>query len=382
MTFPLRSALFILSLLLGACASLPPPAADALGRAALASQLDDKGFNFALSVQVKAIETTGAEGELDSLLGPLASLPTGGLEPIRAMGMDSVRALRFDIDGAVDLQAHRLEILPTLRFERRNLHAAISLPMLADGREMALYLDPAAFDWTLPGMRERQGKLIRLADPSLAGRVDIGRLLDQLRAANRSAYAAIPAARFSFAELSAAERQAGAVHKVRLQLDSADNQAISQRWLDTVFGSLRPAAANDADSPAATLHGMGELLKALLAGSHSRSDSLLLLDAQGRLLGSETDSVLEQGQARLTVHSSSRFASRNAPRFTVQVLPGQYYEASELQGLLARREHHSDSALPLELAEPPTAEPPSQAPPTVAPKPAKPAKRRKPAAAS
>lgn len=362
---------------LSGCASTPvapPKSADLLARAAIENQYLERGFNFTGSARFTEIEFQ-RDGELGKLMQQLE--PAAGDKPASGksaaglvdIGIDAARSFRMEVRGAVDFEAARLELAPTLRFARPNLEAAMTLPMLFEGKEAAVYFDGSAIDWMLPGLRDRQGKLIRLGGPDVLKKLDFTLLRRDLNQASRDTYAAIADDAFTLLPTSEEERRQGVAYKVRLKLDAPQYRQLTDRMIDGVARAAQTqldlVAPDNKDLPAYVA-----LAKMAMGKSKAEVDAQLLIDAKGRLIGSESVSKVDDKGVRFTMQTSLRISNFGQPVFALAPQAGRWYPAEELAAVFASKK--KDEA---EEAEAPAADPAPKAPA----KPAKP-KKRKPAA--
>ncbi|QNM97024.1 hypothetical protein [Chitinimonas koreensis] len=359
---------------LSGCASTPvaaPKSANLLARAAVENQYLERGFNFTGSARFTEIEFQ-RDGELGKLMQQLepatadksasGKLAGGAID----IGIDAMRSFRIEARGAVDFDAARLELAPTLRFARPNLEAALTLPMLFEGKEAAVYFDGSAIDWMLPGLRDKQGQLIRLGGPEALKKLDFALLRSDLKQATRDTYAAIADDAFTLLPINEDERREGVAYKVRLKLDAAQYRQLSDRMIE----GLARAAQTQLDRVAPDnkeLPAYVALLKMAMGEAKSEVDAQLLIDANGRLIGTESRSWVDQKGARFAMQTSMRISNFGQPVFALAPQAGRWYPAEELAAVFASKK--KDRA---EEAEAPAAVPAPKAPA----KPAKPKKRK------
>jgi hypothetical protein len=59
-----------------------------------------------------------------------------------------------------------MELIPSFRFERRNLQASLSLPLELNLQDFSLLVDPSAFDLFVPELYSEQTRFVRFRCPA------------------------------------------------------------------------------------------------------------------------------------------------------------------------------------------------------------------------
>jgi hypothetical protein len=83
-----------------------------------------------------------------------------------AAGLEIVRGLSINADGAVDMKAKKSEVLYELRYDRDNVEVAVKLPMFMDYDTQTIYVGPSVINTILetfyPQAPSLKGKLLRI----------------------------------------------------------------------------------------------------------------------------------------------------------------------------------------------------------------------------
>ncbi|UGA38512.1 hypothetical protein JOS77_01345 [Chromobacterium haemolyticum] len=90
----------------------------------------------------------------------------GQLEQAAASAADQIaRSMRLNIKAALDVPGGKLELIPALRLERRNLLTSVQLPLQFHAKDLSLLVDPSAAYLFVPEMQAYEGKFLRVRLP-------------------------------------------------------------------------------------------------------------------------------------------------------------------------------------------------------------------------
>jgi hypothetical protein len=301
------------SLLLTGCASpLAGKPADTVAITAIERNLRESRYNFDGSIRIEQLQLAPSDGKAVE-------------SPIDRRARDIIKSVRIDLNGAVDAQARKLELTPTLRFARRNAEIWLRVPMLVDADRYALLVDASAFDLVFDSLGgENEGKLLRLQLPeSMAKQIPLTTILDALPGIVRDGYRQVDSQAFKLLALDDEARQLGAQYLVELKLDNSAQLALSTFIFDGVKKVVQqqhpqPATATpERVDPALMVDTLNLLLKASSEDVQNDQTTQLLLDRSGRLLGMRQRTAIGYGGFSATMLTTLRLFNYNHPTFTL-----------------------------------------------------------------
>lgn len=176
-------------------------------------------------------------------------------------GLDIVRGLSVNVEGAIDTKAKRAEAIYDLRYNADNVEVSIKLPLLVDNNTQTIYagnsLLTTVLDVISPKGPETRGKLIRIdmnellkegasKSPDLAKFIDANRFgtknMDVFRNIFKGeilkAVAKLDDSCFVDQELTEQDRNKGVVRRIRVTMGHGDSFAVVLDTLDRVAQAL------------------------------------------------------------------------------------------------------------------------------------------------
>lgn len=131
---------------------------------------------------------------------------------------DIVKAFSVEMTGAVDQTQKRMEMVPVIRFEQRNLQGSIKFPVIIDASpDVRILVDTSALALFLKGLKPYEGKYVQLPPELL---ILMGDPFDTAKREQlQKIYTSIDSKAFSFQPLNDLDKKWGARTKVRMTLD-------------------------------------------------------------------------------------------------------------------------------------------------------------------
>lgn len=299
----------------------------------------------------------------------------GVADPV--MVKEVARSFNFDVRGAVDMPASRIELVPTFRFSRPNLESWVRVPMLFQLNTLTAWVDASALDLALPQLH---GKLLKLNAPQdKVADIPVDAVMRDLPLIIGAAYAAVDKKAFTFQPLSESDRQKGASYRIRLTLDPAADAQLGRAMLQEVAARVkRHSASKEVQAFADVLSSEVAKTQGELA---SDSQTELLVDSQAKLLAMEEQRTLRVPKLKgfsLTLRTNMAMRNHGQPVFTVVPTAANVLTLDELKapswfdGITGK--HDGEAAA--EAAEPEAAD--AAAPAEAAPVPPKATAKAKP----
>lgn len=149
--------------------------------------------------------------------------------------------------GAVDWHQGKMEVIPELRYEAKNVLLSVKMPVQVNLMDLSLVVD-------LPDNlieqfmdKQRNGRLLTMQLPeSMRKQIDMPLLMKALPGAVMQGYASVDKTAFQRLEMDEAGKQIGARYRVRMTLDEAQ----SNRLVESVIKSLQSEIQAAANTPA------------------------------------------------------------------------------------------------------------------------------------
>lgn len=253
-------------------------------------------------------------------------------------------AKRYQVNykGTVDLRHGQIALSPEMRYEARNMAGYVQVPLVLDLRHAHLYADLSALSPWLVQV-QNDGKYSRFDLSAYKDKVDAKQLLEVLKQTTQASYQLPKSQQFQEMNLSAQERQQGAVRKVEFGQPLAHRMADVATFLSLNQNSLKhilkdKAAITDQTGDAAPSKKQppvelisAEAARQLMAQNpdtyqhilqmveekidpESRLKQVILLDNKGRVLDSSAvyDLVFKpssKGQLSMQLSHHIRFAN-------------------------------------------------------------------------
>lgn len=176
--------------------------ADEIGRQALIRMSNESPYNFE------------GEGRITGFAFPSSEKDDNQ----DAYVEDIVKAFSVGMTGAVDQTQKRMEMIPAIRFEQRNLQGVIKFPFVIDSSpDTRVLVDTSALALFLKGLKPYEGKYVQLPPELL---ILMGDPFDTAKREQlQKIYTSIDSKAFSFQPLNDLDRKWGARTKVRMALD-------------------------------------------------------------------------------------------------------------------------------------------------------------------
>jgi len=315
----------------GCAQSLPPH--EELNQAVKKS-LDTTGLNYSLKNRVTTLSIPEQDTPADAGNKGLKYLETG---------LDIVRGVSLNVDGAIDMKAKKSEVLYDLHYDKDNVEVSIKLPLLIDYSTQTIYVGTSLLNTVLetiyPKMPATKGKLIKINIneflkensenvPELANVINkncfnpknIDSINNAVKAGVLKSLAKLKDTCFSHQPLTDEDRKAGVERRIRVTLGHKDSVAVV---VDLVDGVLQTLFKNGVISK----QDYDELLtltdKQTLDGLIDKFTMAMIFDvgiAQSGLISrveSQFDFADKERTYQLGFSSVGSFSGYNAPHFSI-----------------------------------------------------------------
>ncbi|AVG16605.1 hypothetical protein CFN79_12550 [Chromobacterium vaccinii] len=360
------AALSSLALLTGCATPLAGKTPDEATRKVMLQNWQNASYNFDAQIGFDKLVFTDRDSKL--------------AQPDIADTIDQVgRAVRVNVSGAVDAPNGRVEAIPELRFERRNLLASIKVPLQFHAQDMSLLVDPSAVDLFLPSLRKQSGKFIRAKLPAeMASQIPLKAMYQAMPKIIDDAYAQADKQAFSFQPLDAYAGEIGAHYKLRMELSRQQEQKLTLQMLDGLAKVAREQAKQPDDKSGA--EAMIRLVQSLVkldpvSGDKSRTVSDIYASRGGDLLALRQKVHVEAPEFSGDAYVNVRYSHYGKPQFVYQLSENDIVDFDKLD--MPDWLKDTDKLLPGEHAEAPAAAAAAEPQAQAAQPQAKPKKKRK-----
>ena len=207
-------SIFAIAVGLNGCATaIQGKSPEEAGRQALTQLIEEPAYNFEGSGRVTGVHLD------DKKTGEETSSKTSSVD-------DIIKAFSVEISGAWDLPKKRMEMIPVVRFDQRNLQGMVRFPLIIDANpKPRVLVDPSALSWFMEGLKPYEGKFVQLPNELIT---TMGDPFDPAKREQiKKIYSGIDPQSFSFQPLNELDKQWGASSKVRV--------ALNQKQLSTLF---------------------------------------------------------------------------------------------------------------------------------------------------
>ncbi|WP_434628906.1 hypothetical protein [Chromobacterium sp. CV08] len=288
------------------------------------------------------------------------------------------RSIHLNLSGAVDAPSGKVELIPELRFERRNLLASIKVPMQFRAQDMSLLVDPSAVDLALPSLRKHPGQFVRAKLPAeVAAKIPLKQMYQAMPQIIDQAYAQLDKKAFSFEPLDAYADEVGARYKLRMTLDKPQEQQLTMQILEGLAKVAHdqvkpPEEKSDAESMIRLVQELMKLAPAASASNQTVSD--LYVSRGGDLLAVRQNIRMSSDEFSADAYLNLRYSHLGKPQFVYNPAESDIidYDKLELPDWLK-----GDDKAPAASADAAEPAPAAQAAPQPAKKPAAKKKKRK-----
>lgn len=320
---PALAALPLAALLLAGCASpLAGKPADLATRQVLRENLQHASYNFNGELGFTSLHGSRADEakpQLSYLINQIA------------------RSTKMTFSGAIDQTGKRMELIPAVRFERRNLQASLSIPLELNLQDFSLLVDPAAFDLFVPELYSEQPRFVRFKlKPELARKIPVDAMLQALPTLLDEGYAAVDKQVFTLETLDATAQQLGASYQLRIAMSQQQESQILLHVIDGLAKLVRQQAEHEGraedskqlNSMLLLLHTITQQPASELQGS--RAISHLYANRQGQLLGINQEITLDTPQMHGLAYLHLRNSNHGKPVFVYQPGAGDIIDFEQL----------------------------------------------------
>ncbi|MGC0151172.1 hypothetical protein ACPRNU_01770 [Chromobacterium vaccinii] len=290
------------------------------------------------------------------------------------------RSIHLNLSGAVDAPSGKVELIPELRFERRNLLASIKVPLQFRAQDMSLLVDPSAVDLALPSLRKHPGLFVRAKLPAdIADKIPLKEMYQAMPQIIDQAYAQLDKKAFSFEPLDAYADEVGARYKLRMTLDKPQEQKLTVQILEglakVAHEQLKsPDEKSGAESMIRLVQELMKLSPAASAANQTVSD--LYVSRGGDLLAVRQNIRMNTKEFSADAYLNLRYSHLGKPQFVYNPAESDIvdYDKVELPDWLGGGDKAPAAVADDTAAEP---APAAQAAPQPAQKPAAKKKKRK-----
>ncbi|MEO2215837.1 hypothetical protein ABGV49_02005 [Chromobacterium vaccinii] len=369
------AALSSLALLTGCATPLAGKTPDEATRKVMLQNWQNASYNFDAQIGFDKLAFTDADSD-----GGAKSAKPDIADIIDQVG----RSIRVNVSGAVDVPTGRVEAIPELRFERRNLMSSIKVPLQFHAQDMSLLVDPSAVDLFLPSLRKQSGKFIRAKLPAeIASQIPLKAMYQAMPKIIDDAYAQADKQAFSFQPLDAYAGEIGAHYKLRMDLSREQEQKLTLQMLEGLAKVAREQAKPSTDKPGEDKSGAEAMIRLVqglikldpVSGDKSRTVSDIYASRGGDLLALRQKVHIEAPEFSGDAYVNVRYSHYGKPQFVYQLSENDIVDFDKLD--LPDWLKDTDKLLPGEHAEAPAAAAPAEPQAQAAQPQAKPKKKRK-----
>lgn len=321
------AALSSLVLLTGCATPLAGKTPDEATRKVMLQNWQNASYNFDAQIGFDKLVFADADAKAD--------------KPDVADIVDQVgRSIRVNVSGALDAPAGRVEAIPELRFERRNLMSSIKMPLQFQAKDMSLLVDPSAVDLFLPSLRKHSGKFIRAKLPAdMADKIPLKEMYQAMPKIIDDAYAQVDKQAFSFQPLDAYAGEIGAHYKLRMELSRGQEQKLTLQMLDGLAKVAREQAKPADDKSGEDKSGtesMIRLVQSLIklepsSGDKSRTISDIYASRGGDLLALRQKVHIEAAEFSADAYVNVRYSHYGKPQFVYQLSENDIVDFDKLE---------------------------------------------------
>lgn len=303
----------------------------------------------------------------------LGSIIADAIQPYPA-AVRYIQNGRIRINGAVDLQAKKMEVIPELEMNNRNESSKIRMPMLIDGEDLSITVDmpaivPVAMNFVVKDqkMRERMvDQPVRFAWSDISdieGKIKAFPVRSAGKALLKSmyqAYNSVPADQFRAEPLDAFGKQVGARYRIDITWHDQNMQAYYAGWAQGFEAELNRLQAEGMDAGASKegyeqAHRLAKefqdgLKDAQQKNSMSRMwgspmQESIYLDGKGRMVGDRVYLQANGKEKALNIEMASVYSRFGHPVFTFQPQAGKVITFKELKDAFEDKEKVSDQSI-------------------------------------
>ncbi|GAB7028419.1 hypothetical protein [Geotalea toluenoxydans] len=321
---------------IGGCAHTLPPREDLTQ--AVTKSFSAPGFNYSSKSRITDLTLPEKVPSVTPSKKTKLALETG---------VEVIRSLSINVDGAVDMKAKKSQVLYALRYDRDNVEFAIKVPMLVDYGTQTVYVGTSIYTTVLetlfPQAPSTKGKLVRIdlnkllqegaaRKPQLANLVGLdllsGKNMDLINEAIKAAVLKeLPQLKdscFSDQALSDQDKQAGVTRRIRVQLGYAESVALGLGAMASVAEALhqQEIISNDIYNVLLTFTDpkmMGDVMEKF--SLTARFDVGVASSGHVSFVEGQYDVADRKGLYRVGIANVSTFSNYGAPSFTMA--PGQ-----------------------------------------------------------
>jgi hypothetical protein len=330
----------------GCAGSLPPH--EELNQAVKRS-LDATGFNYSSKSRVTNLSLPKQDANAAWGAGDK------GLQYLGA-GLDIIRGISVNIDGAIDMKAKKSEVLYDLHYNRDNVEISIRLPLLIDYSTQTIYVGTSllttVLDAVSPQGPETRGKLIKIdmndllkegasKSPDLAKWIGINRFSAKnmdvfnniFKTEIQKAVTKLKDSCFIDQPLTEQDKKAGVERRIRINLDHSDSVAVVLDIIDSVAQALHQEGAID-KKEYDVLHTLTD--KQVLDKFNDKITLGMTHDvgvAQSGHIGYVATQLTvadKEGNYQVGIENVSSFENYNAPRFSMAPEAGRIVDFKDV----------------------------------------------------
>lgn len=244
---------------------------------------------------------------------------------------------RVKYSGALDLSSKKLEVIPELELNNRNEYTRVRMPMLFDGENMSITVEPPAsiplvIDvFTDLPMRHRLLKeplQFRAADVEFLKTLPLKHIGEAAVKAGVSANDALPPEAFTMKEMDAFGKQHGARYRVQYQYNPAHEQMAMQAFQARFVEELdklkqTPEQGIEAEAYDKAKEFVAEILKAADSTPKVSAETLPVwfdsyYDRQGRLKAQRSTLILNGKTHKFHAVADVVYSRYGKPEFRFQ----------------------------------------------------------------
>jgi hypothetical protein len=329
------------------CATILPPHEEL--NQAVKKSLDASGFNYSSKSRVTNLSVPKQDAN---------AAPGAGDKGLKYLGtgIDIIRGISVNMDGAIDMKAKKSEVLYDLRYNKDNVEVSIKLPLLVDYNTQTIYVGTSLLttilDAVFPQGPETRGKLIKIdlnelvkegasKSPDLAKWIGVNRFsaknLDVFNNIFKTeilkAVTKLKDSCFIDQPLTEQDKKTGVERRIRINLDHGDSVAAVLDILDSVAQALLQEGAID-KKEYDVLHTLTD--KQVLDKLSNKFTLAMTHDvgvAQSGHVGYVATHLTvadKVGNYQVGIENISSFDNYNAPRFSMTPEAGRIVDFKEV----------------------------------------------------